>query len=551
MDTLAKLHEAASLAKSPSDRAQIQKLFEAEEWRRVQRSPLYFFQHLAKTKNEHSTGVDDDPYQPFPDHPYVHEMVRLMENEDRLVVPKSRQVMMSWFCCAFALWWCLTKRAQLVLIQSKKEEDAGKLLERIYGIYERLPDYICEGNPVNQKSKPPELRFRGTDSAILGVPEGGHQVRSHTASLWISDEAAFQPEFAAAFIAAQPSLEGGGRAIIVSSAAPGRMYELVTDPVVEGSHEVLVPTWAKQDGLVSWKTTTGWTVARLHYSADPIKDQVWATEAAKKYGREGPLTKGWQAEMEIDPGANLGKLVYSEFSRKTHVIQHFTDESGEPSRLPPDDWPIFLGIDWGYRDPCACVFMALDGDRCWYIFDEVYVREKTPKVVARMIKRMLGDREPEGIFIGHDAAQRNAQGVTVQDLFADEHIFTETAYSKIPEKVATVSELTRLRTNGEPSLKVMERCSNTIYEFHNYRYPERTLEQLLKRDAGEKPQDKDDHAMDAMGNVVMNIPTSYARKWSGVGKRGFDLSTIPMAARKRTFSARREKSDGQAQYWDS
>ena len=288
-------------------------------------------------------------------------------------------------------------------------------------------------------------------------------------------------------------------------------------------------------------------MAKLHYSADPLKDKEWAEEAAKKYGRQGMLEPGWQAEMEIDPGANLGQLVYREFGLDTHTIPHFVGENGQPTFQPPEEWPIFLGIDWGVVDPCAVVFMALDGDHCWYIYDEVYVRGKTPEVVSRIIKQKLGHREPETIWIGHDAAQVQASGDTVQDMFADQHIYTETSYSKILPKITRVNELLRLRVGGEPSLKVLERCVNTIYEFQNYRYPDRTLDQLLRRDAGEKPQDKDDHAMDAMGNVVMNVDTGYARKFSGVEPRAFEWSTIPAAARRRAASRRRVKDDGQGQ----
>ncbi len=555
--SLEDLQSARRLAVKASDKAKLDRLIQVAEWKRVVSDPLYFFQHLALTKNEHITDIEADPYQPFPKHDYVREMVRLMAEEDRLVIPKSRQVMMSWLATTFALWWCLTHRAQLVLVQSKKEDDAGKLLERAFGVYNRLPGYIKDAHPCIQKSKPPELKFPSTDSSILGIPEGADQIRSNTSSMWIADESAFQPAFADAFIAAQPALEGGGRGMILSSARSGRMYEIVSDPMVSFSRKVLVQSWAAREsvcrhnnGLETWKTTTGWTIAKLHYSADPLKDKEWAEKAAIKYGRQGMLSPGWQAEMEIDPGANLGKRVYSEFGLDTHVIPHFVGEDGKPTREPPDEWPVFLGLDWGVVDPCAVVFMALDGDHCWYIYDEIYVRGRTPELVSKIIKQKLGRREPETIWIGHDAAQVQASGDTVQDMFADHRILTETSYSKIIPKITRVNELLRLRLNGEPSLKVLEGCVNTIFEFQNYRYPDRTLEQLLKKDAGEKPQDKDDHAMDAMGNVVMNVDTGYARRWRGVESRRHEWSTIPAAARRKVASRRRLHDDGQKQYWD-
>jgi len=64
-------------------------------------------------------------------------------------------------------------------------------------------------------------------SHILGIPEGGHIIRSHNPSVLFSDEAAFQPEFGKAYTAALPAITHGGQLIVVSSAEVSEFQQLV------------------------------------------------------------------------------------------------------------------------------------------------------------------------------------------------------------------------------------------------------------------------------------------------------------------------------------
>jgi hypothetical protein len=555
-DRMERLQRALRIAKTKRDAEELRAGIHALEWSYVCKDPWYFFSRMALTKDEHGQGGVEEAYKPFPNYAYVREILKELTSGNRHMIPKSRQVMISWIISTYGLWWSLTHQAQLGLIQSKKEDDAGRLIQRIYGIWSRLPAHVKEANPCTMQKKPPQLTFPATDSTILGIPEGGDQIRSNTASWLFGDESAFQEGFQEAFIAAQPALEGGGWAVFASSAKAGPMFDMVMEPVKPGTYKVLVPSWHKMNGLTRWETESDWTILRLHYSADPRHDAEWRDDAAKKYGRHGVRSKGWKAEMEIDPGANLGQRVYDEFSRDTHIIPCFTKRNGDKTHFPPEEWPVFVGIDPGFRDPCAVVFMALDADGTWYIWDEIYRTESTPKVIAKLIKMKLGRREPEMFWIGHDAAQKTMAGggESIQSMFADERIFTELAYGRIQAKIVRMSELLRLQNYGEPRMKVLERCRSTIMEFSKYRYPERTAEQLRQKDAGEKPSEKHNHAMDAIGNVVTSVADNYARRWSGAKPADYAWETIPermRSARGQRSRTPRNHDAGQDHYWDT
>lgn len=101
-------------------------------------------------------------------------------------------------------------------------------------------------------------------------------------------------------------------------------------------------------GIRGWRTSEGWTVLRLHYTADPERaTKEWIEDQTRGYrgGREG---RDWRREMEIDFSAYKGEPVYSDFD---------ADDSVRETLYRPD-LPLWRGWDFGYRHP-AVVFLQL------------------------------------------------------------------------------------------------------------------------------------------------------------------------------------------------
>lgn len=209
------------------------------------------------TKDEHHIS---DPIRPVPDVPYLRVLLDLFLVSGRLLpadqahyardaglsshwlealarsglllVEKSRQVMATWMACAYVLWRAKYHAHQLILIQSKREDDAANLVfvkeafvARISFLESHLPRYL-------QTVSFPKMSTYGhlyfpNGSHIWGIPEGGDIIRSNTASVIISDEMAFQPDAGASFAAALPAIQGGGQYVGLSSANPGVFQEMV------------------------------------------------------------------------------------------------------------------------------------------------------------------------------------------------------------------------------------------------------------------------------------------------------------------------------------
>ncbi|MBL7197756.1 MAG: hypothetical protein ISS47_06620 [Candidatus Omnitrophica bacterium] len=191
---------------------------------KITRHPWYWIQEMVYTNDEHD---GENPIKKFPDKEHLKIICDYWHREPLILIPKSRQLMMTWLFVACYLWDTQFARGRLNFFQSKKEEDADRLVKRAYFIWQHQPDWIKNTFPAAYRFC--HLEFPQGSSEIWGVPQGGDQLRSHTASGIFSDEMAFQPEAESAYTGAKPTIDGGGRFTGVSSAHPGFFQYLVED----------------------------------------------------------------------------------------------------------------------------------------------------------------------------------------------------------------------------------------------------------------------------------------------------------------------------------
>ena len=194
-------------------------------WERARRDPLAFLRWFCWTLDQHDTVT---PVKPFPvDKPQIEPMVRLWQDNRLLSIVKCRQVVMTWLFSALSLWDCLFHRGRLSMMQSKRLEDAigdetsgdgplGRakfMLHHIPAPSLLLPEYRRERDCKSER-----IQLRRQNSTLWAIPQGGAIIRQRTASGIFSDEAAFQPECSDAYIAARPTIRGGGWYVSLTTA---------------------------------------------------------------------------------------------------------------------------------------------------------------------------------------------------------------------------------------------------------------------------------------------------------------------------------------------
>ena len=229
------------------------------EYLRAKKSAQYFLfdSRQLVTKDEHDPV---HPVKPFPQDLYLRSLLdcllvsgKLMQPAEArfaleaghtegflrkahdsglLMVEKSRQLLVTWLVVAYCLWRAKFVPHQLLLIQSKKAEDAENLvfrkeadIGRMSFLESHLPKHLRSVSFPKGASE--GHLFFPNGSHVWGIPEGGDIIRSNTPSVIFSDESAFQPEFGNSFTAARPCVAGGGQYVAVSSAEPGEFQQMV------------------------------------------------------------------------------------------------------------------------------------------------------------------------------------------------------------------------------------------------------------------------------------------------------------------------------------
>lgn len=194
------------------------------EWLKAGLDPWHFLTQFTYTTDPH------DPSQPvkiYPPKSFLEFLVSQWVLHDRLLVPKSRQMLVSWTMVGLHLWLTMFGRGRSVYFQSAKEEKADKLIQRAYFIWKLLPG--CKPQAVYTYC---HLKFPDLDSVIEGVPQGRDTIRQETCSAIFSDEQGFQEEAALSYIAAKPTIDGKegqrGRYTGVSSANGPNFFKRLT-----------------------------------------------------------------------------------------------------------------------------------------------------------------------------------------------------------------------------------------------------------------------------------------------------------------------------------
>lgn len=170
---------------------------------KAQKDFNYFLFEMCKTNDPHD---NKNPVKFFPKYPYLIEIANILQHNQKILIAKARQMMISWICCAYLLWEILFKKYKVWFIVSKKEDVANEMLDRIKFMFNNLPLFIKSRFTV-EKSIYCRFQIKETKSGIIAVSQDADALRSFTASGIFSDEMAFQPFAEKSFRGYMPTLE--------------------------------------------------------------------------------------------------------------------------------------------------------------------------------------------------------------------------------------------------------------------------------------------------------------------------------------------------------
>ena len=329
------------------------------------------------------------------------------------------------------------------------------------------------------------------------------------------------------------------------------------DKILSGEYDFIYVNQAEELSLDDWeKLSTRCTgragnapYTQLIGDCNPSHDQHWILKRAKtprlkvfySAHKDNPTLWDYDKKEWTEAGQNTmstlkaltglrrqrgyeGKWVAAEgqvfeFFEHVHLVDSFDI---------PVDWPRFRAIDFGYKHPFVCLFLAIGPEGDMYVYREIYYTGRTVSEHAKLIKELSAGERILYTIADHDAednATLHENGITTR--LADKRIRpgleavkarlgasvswheykSAQKEGKIIEKPTTKGGLYFFKDciyEVDPMLLEQDKPISTIMEFGRYVY--RTELKGLVKD--EHPVKEFDHGMDTTRYAVMSQESS-------------------------------------------
>ncbi len=193
-------------------------------------------------------------------------------------------------------------------------------------------------------------------------------------------------------------------------------------------------------------------------------------------------------------------LVYDTFNTSKHVISHNQIiEKVKTNNIVE----YFLGIDWGWNHPTACLLMGVDRFGKYYLLDELY----SQKIEADNVIKWINQKQQEYGRYFSFANCDNARPEQNDKLRKATNLVIYEDKPRIEDSVSLVRGLINY-----DKLLVCETCTATLNEFLTYRYPSET-EQLkfMGSNNADLPLKLNDDCMDALRYAIFKHLTTFNR----------------------------------------
>ena len=145
-----------------------------------------------------------------------HETVELWIKSRYSLMLKARQLGFSTLVAVFCLWLTFGYPDRVIIMLSRTERDAIKLLAKAKYAYRFLPDWMKWRGPIMNATQT-KIEFTN-ESYIESLPSASDPARGESVYLAVIDELAYLPNSEEAWSSIEPIADVGGRVIALSTA---------------------------------------------------------------------------------------------------------------------------------------------------------------------------------------------------------------------------------------------------------------------------------------------------------------------------------------------
>ena len=216
-----------------------------------------------------------------------------------------------------------------------------------------------------------------------------------------------------------------------------------------------------------------------------------------------------------------GSFTYAEGLVYPSALKHVV-----PTFEVPKHWKRMLAFDYGLSDDAVYLYAAIDEEKgIVYFYKEQRVNNRNIEDLARLFWEGTKDIPMGGIYKQpiidpKSVTKRDYNMKSLGDHFLDYGI------SFMPGQVSVDARVFKVNTYLESGrVKIMDCCTGLIEELRDYKFPAKKLGNTRGAD---KPVDKNNHGINPMEWIIMELPKDPTQLLYGVYNReGIDTTRTP------------------------
>jgi hypothetical protein len=280
---------------------------------------MYFCEHFWSIRHPERGRI---LFQPFESQV---ETVFTWINHRHVLILKARQIGFSTLIATYAFWLTFFYPDRAVLMLSRTEREAIKLLSKAKYGYQFLPEWMkWRGGPINQTL----TTFTFTNNSYIeSLPSASDPARGESAYLVVVDELAFLPNSEEAWGAIEPVADVGGRIIMMSTAnGEGNLFHSLWQQAIVGHNrfEALFFPWSANGRDQAWYD------AKAQELPDWQMAQEYPDNPEDAFLKSGRPVFDLRRLREVEPRDPVGMGYLDE-------SLHFVDDGGA---LHVWEWPV-------------------------------------------------------------------------------------------------------------------------------------------------------------------------------------------------------------------
>jgi hypothetical protein len=310
-------------------------------------------------------GAEWMPFKPWPAQLDVAQ--RLQDNR-LVVVLKARQLGLTWLCLAFGLWHLTLHPVATVLLFSRRDDEACDLLFRLRQMYSRLPPWLrAEGIATDNDH---EFAL-STGSRCLAFPTTAGD--SYTGTLAIVDEADLIPDLDALMRGVKPTIDGGGRMVLVSRAdkrTPESQFKKLYRSAAAGDtewHGIFLPWSSRPDRTAEWYEKQRRDVEARTGSADDLHEQYPNSDgealAPKSQDKRLPgpwLSRCYEPRPPVPAGRGMPAIPALAVYQPPAAGARYCLGADPAEGCPTSDFSALEVVSLEGGEQCACLAARLE-----------------------------------------------------------------------------------------------------------------------------------------------------------------------------------------------